>query len=417
MPRTKGSKNKIKNTGGSTVLLQCEKQLEGAPITRNSNRGWVNWGIKNDYPQKLSELYYNSVIHKSCVDFAVNAIVGDGIDFDKMGDFDAESMPNYEYDWNEFIRRIALDYVIYGSYSFQIIKNKDNKSYSFYHQPVSSIRCGERNEEGNVDKYFISYDWSQLGKYPPIEIDRFGFTEDEKIKTGKSYLFVYETYTPDLDYYTAPKYVGGIKSILNEIELIRYDLRATMNNFSANGFLTLPRVETEEERDALLRSVKNSFVGADNANALVVTFSNGDELAQSVPVFTKIDKDVNNVNLFSESNERTIDRIVSAHRIPTKALIGMPTDGGQLGGDGNVLNVSYNLYLKTIANNNRRAIINTINQCLALNGVQTKLILKDLNFGLTNDNQTQIVEDNTNNVSENDVTNENLEEKITNIND
>lgn len=414
MGRTKGSKNKVK--GGSSVLLQMDKQLEGAPVTRNSNRGWVNWGLKNDYPTKLSELYFNSIIHKSCVDFAVSAILGEGIDYDSMENIDAESMPNYTQTWDDFVKCLAKDYIIYGSYSFQIIRNKDGRTFSFYHQPISSVRCGERNEDGNIENYYISYDWSSIGKYPPIEIKRFGFTEDEEIKSGEPYLFVYESYTPDLEYYYMPQYVGGIKSIKTELELIRYDLRSVMNNFSANGFLVLPRVESDEERETLLRNIKQSFVGSDNANSLVVTFSNGDENDSNIAKFVKIDKDSNNVNLFSETNERCIDRIVTAHRIPTKALIGMPTDSASLGGDGNQLNVSWNLYNKTVATENRNAIVNTMNKMFALNGVDTKVILKPLDFNLVNQ-MGQTNNQLNNNPNENDITNNNLIEKITNIKD
>lgn len=382
--RPKGS---IKKEPIATYMLQTnfEKQMEGAPINRNSNRGWVNWGNKNDYPIKLSELYFNSIVHKSCVDFGVTAILGDGIDYQSMNMNETEVMPNNLQTWDELIRCLALDYILYGSYAFQIIRNKDGRTFSYYHQPISSVRCSPRDEEGNITSYWLCQDWTATGKYPPIEIPRFGFQEEETINSGKPYLFVYESYTPDLDYYTTPKYVGGIKAIMTELELIRYDLRAVKNNFSANGFLVLPRVESDEERRELLNNIKNSFVGADNANSLVVTFSNGDENDSNVAKFVKIDKDSNNVNLFSESNNRNIDRIVTAHRIPSKALIGMPIDGATLGGGGNEVNVAWNLYNKTVATEYRNAILTTINKMFALNGVDTQLILKPLDFNLTDE--------------------------------
>jgi hypothetical protein len=361
------------------------KLIEGAPINRNSNRGWINWGNRNDYPLKLSELYFNSIVHKSCVDFGVTAILGDGIDYQSMNMNETEVMPNNLQTWDELIRCLALDYILYGSYAFQIIRNKDGRTFSYYHQPISSVRCSPRDEEGNITSYWLCQDWTATGKYPPIEIPRFGFQEEETINSGKPYLFVYESYTPDLDYYTTPKYVGGIKAIMTELELIRYDLRAVKNNFSANGFLVLPRVESDEERRELLNNIKNSFVGADNANSLVVTFSNGDENDSNVAKFVKIDKDSNNVNLFSESNSRNIDRIVTAHRIPSKALIGMPIDGASLGGGGNEVNVAWNLYNKTVATEYRNAILTTINKMFALNGVDTQLILKPLDFNLTDE--------------------------------
>ena len=384
MGRPKGSKNKKDSLTSYMLQSNFEKQLEGAPICRNSNKGWVNWGQKNDYPQKLSELYFNSIVHKSCVDFIVTSIVGEGVDYEKMNANQSELVPNYQQTWDELLRCLALDMVVYGTFAFQIIKNKDEKTYSYYHQPVSTVRCSQRDDEGNITSYWICKDWTSTGKYPPIEIPRFGFQDDEVIATGKPYLFVYESYTPDLEYYTTPKYVGGIKAIMTELELIRYDLRAVKNNFSANGFLVLPRVESEEERRDLLNNIKNSFVGADNANSLVVTFSNGDENDSNVAKFVKIDKDSNNVNLFSESNARNIDRIVTAHRIPSKALIGMPTDGASLGGDGNQLNVSWNLFNKTVGNEFRNTIVNTINKMLKLNGIETEIVLKPLDFNLVN---------------------------------
>lgn len=408
--RPKGSKNKINDVETTTYMLQTkfDKQLEGAPICRLTNNSWISWGYRNDYPQKLSELYFNSIVHKSCVDFAVTAIVGDGVDYERMNMELSEFMPNYQQTWDEFIRCIALDYVIYGTYAFQIIRNKDGKTFSYYHQPVSTIRASKRDDDGNINTYWICKDWTATGKYPPIEIDRFGFQEEETIRSGKPYLYVYEQYTPDLDYYTMPTYVGGIKAIMTELELIRYDLRAVKNNFSANGFLILPRVEDEKERKMLLNNIKESFVGADNANSLVVTFSDGVE-NENIAKFVKIDKDSNNVNLFSESNARNIDRIVTAHRIPSKALIGMPTEGASLGGDGNMLNVSWNLYNKTIATNNRNAIILSVNKMFKLNGVDTELILKPLDFNLVNQTSEETSEsiETVKNITD-------IEEKVTN---
>ena len=412
--RPLGSTKKTDVATSYMFQTNFEKQIEGAPINRNSNRGWVNWGLRNDYAIKLSELYFNSIVHKSCVDFGVTAVVGDGVDYQAMNMDKTEVMPNQYQTWDEFIRCLVLDYILYGSYAFQIIRNKDGRTFSYYHQPISSVRCSPRDEEGNITSYWLCQDWTATGKYPPIEIPRFGFQEEETINSGKPYLFVYETYTPDLDYYSTPKYVGALKAIMTELELIRYDLRSVKNNFSANGFLVLPRVESDEERRDLLNNIKNSFVGADNANALVVTFSNGDENDSNVAKFVKIDKDSNNVNLFAESNQRNIDRIVTAHRIPSKALIGMPIDGATLGGGGNEVNVAWNLYNKTVATEYRNAILTTINKMFALNGVDTEIVLKPLDFNLT-DEEDKVTTPAIHNIAPiGEVKKNNIEEKVVN---
>ena len=89
-------------------------------------------------------------------------------------------------------------------------------------------------------------------------------------------------------------------------------------------------------------------------------------------------------------------------------------DSAMLGGEGNLINVAYNLYLKTKGANDRNAIINTINKMLALNGIDQKIVLKPLSFDLTEMENHSTVPDATTNIGE---TTENDEEKITSINE
>ena len=416
--RPKGSQNKPKimtKNNSSVISIKMEKQVEGMARTNNSNRGWINWGNRNDYPLQLSNLYYNSPIHQSCVDFAVSAIVGGGVDYNKMKLTGQEEMrPNYMESWDSFIEKIALDYILYGAYAFQIIKNKDNKTYSFYHQPFSDVRCSPKDEDGVITSYWVSSDWTALSKYSPVELPAFGFQEDEEIAQGKTYLFVSTSYSPDLLYYQTPRYISALKAIQADIELQRYDLRSIMNNFSAAGILTMNRIDDEEEKKLVLENLEAMFQGSNNANSLLVTFKNNDE---EKPIdFVKIDKDVTNVNLFDNNNERNIKRILSSHRIPSRTLIGLPSENAQLGGQGNETVVAYNIYNQLVGNNNRKKIVNTINQMLRLNGIDVEIILKPLSFYVSM--PSEIIEKNEN-ISENTketYDNENIEEQQTNFN-
>ena len=391
--RPVGSRNKPKveltkrKDGSAVITIKLEKQIENMPICRNSNQGWLRWGIKNDYPQRLSDLYYNSVTHKSCVDFAVTAILGDGVDYDAMESNDSELVPNYQYGWDELIERISLDYVLYGSFAIQIIKNRDDKTYSFFHQPMGDVRFSPRNEDGVIESYWVCSDWTQTGLYPPVELKSFNFTEEEEIKGGKAYLYVYEGYSPDIAMYPVPNYVSALKPIQTEIEIERYDLRSVTNNFSASGILTLNRVDDEEDRNMLIQNIQAMFTGSDNANSLIINFKNNDD--EEPATFVKVDKDAgNSVNLFEQNNERVISKIVAAHKISNKALIGYEADSAMLGGEGNILNIAFNLYNKTVANKMRRNIVQTVNRALLMNGVDTKVVLKPLQFNIAQTTDT-----------------------------
>lgn len=388
MSKKRNTSLEVSRRGGSAVItVKMEKHVEGTPVTRDSHQGWIRWGSRNDYPTRLADLYYNSTTHKDCVDFLSGAVLGDGVDYDAMSATEADMMPNYQYSWDDLIQRLALDMVLYGAYALQIIRNNDGKTYSFYHQPFSEVRCAPRDEDGVITKYFVCRDWTQTGLYKPLEIDRFGFTEDEEIKTGKPYLFVYEPYCPDVDYYPVPHYIAALKPIQTEIEIQRYDLRAVLNNFSATGILTLNRIDDEQDRRMMIENINAMFTGSDNANSLIINFKENDE--DKACEFVKIDKDSNgSVNLFEQSNSRIVDKIIAAHRIASKGLVGYPIEGASLGGDGNTLAVAYNLTNKNIVQDMRRKILSTLNRALLMNGVETQFILKPLTFNIVTTSDT-----------------------------
>ena len=399
------SKNK-KITSG-VYNLNFDKQIENAPIVKNSQRGWVNYGKKNLYPFDLLNLYSSSVTHRACVDFAVNSIVGNGVDYEQM---EGIIMPNYAETWDSFVRKIALDYILYGSFAFQIIKNRDGKTYSIYHQPFETVRLSPYDEDGQISSAWICSDWSALGKYQPIELPIFGFQEGYSIKMGQPYLFVYRTYSPQNNYYAAPIYSSALNAIQAEIEHQKFDLKSILNNFVPSGMLEMGPVESDKDKQDIINNINKMFIGSEGVNSLMITFASGN--GESPVKFTPFVGNSTNVNLYGEANERTINRILEAHRIPSKALIGLPMDASGFSNQGEMLEAAYNLYNINVGNNNRETIIGTINKFFAMNGVDIKLVLKPLKYNILGKNNEEEIITNETETDAKVVDDNNLEEKV-----
>lgn len=390
MARTVGSKNKPKVFKGGLNVMTFEKTIENSPLTKvNTMYNIINYGRKNDYPFELISLYNTSVTHKACIDFATNAIVGDGIDWEKMklNPTDMQT-PNYSMGWNEFIKALAFDFSLYSAFAFQIIKNKDNKTYSFYPQPIETVRLEEMDEDGVVNNAYICKDWTATGKYPPIKIKMFGFQSDETIPMGEPYLFYHKQYNPINAYYGNPTYSSCISAIQAEAQYQNWDLKNIVNGFAPAGMLTLPSVETDEERKAVIDNVQKMFQGSDNVNTLMITFRSNVE--DKPAEFTPFAANATNVNLYDAANERTINRIMAGHKIPSKALIGYPADDTGFSNSGEYLESAYALYNVNVANNNRREILDTINNLFKLNGVDVQLELKPLKYRIDDKNETKV---------------------------
>lgn len=394
MSRPVGSKNRPKtpqNKNG-VFTVNLEKQIENAPVVRANAMGWVNYGSRNLYPFDLINLYNTSVTHKACCDFATNALCGEGIDWDamQMKSQDLQN-PSYYMGWNEFIRALAFDMCLYNAFAFQVIKNKDNKSYSFFPQPIETIRLEEADEDGVINNAYLCKDWSATGKFPPVKIPMFGFQDEKEIPMGVPHLFYHKQYNPVNFYYGLPTYASALNAIQAEAQYQIFDLKNIVNGFTPVGCLTLPDVETDEERQGIIKNVTQLFSGAENSNALMITFRSNieDKGVEFVPFTQKSQS----ADLYEKANERTINRIMAAWKIPSKALIGYPADNTGFSNSGEYMESAYALYNVNVANNNRREILDVINQLFKMNGVDIQIVLKPLRYKI-DDAQTTMPTDN-----------------------
>lgn len=410
--RPKGSTTKKANLSKNAVYnISLEKQIEGSAVTKKNSLGWINWGAKNNYPNLLLNLYNQSPTHRAAVNFAMMSILGNGVDFEAMQLNGDEVVPNYAQTWDEVIKALALDYILYGSYAIQVIMNKDGKTYSYWHMPLDKVRWSEYDEDGQITKYWICNDWTATGQYPPFEIDALDMKDEWKLEKGKPYLYVYRTYSPAMTYYTQPHYQAALNAIQAEIEYCNYDLKNIVNGFAPAGVLTLPEVETDEERQAIIQNVTRMFQGSENANSVFITFRNNieDKGVEYVPFAGN----QGNVNVYAEANQRVINRILEAHQIPNASLIGMPDIGNSgFSSEADKLEVSYQLYNKLTGNYNRMAVIRTLNQMLKMNGIETEIVMKPLNFNDFGNDANVEERTNATGVDEKEAKENNEEEKV-----
>lgn len=375
--RPKGS---VKQKNGQVKVLSFEKHVENTPLTKtNMQYNIIQWGAHNDYPNLLLNLFAESPTHHSACEFAIASIVGNGVDFEAMKLNGDEVVPNLNQTWDDVIKGLATDYILYGSYALEVIMNNDGKTFSFFHIPLDRVRCSEYDDEGNIPSYWISSDWTSPVKYQPVEVEALNLKNRDKLEKGKPYLYVYKAYSPTMTYYTQPTYAAAISSIQSEIEFIQHDLKSATNNFVPAGMLVLNEPETDEEKQAIIDNIQRMFIGTDNSNSLMISFRTNVE--ESKPDFVPFTTNSGNVNLYADANERTINRILCAHQIPNACLIGMPDlNNSGFSSEADKLEVSYQLYNKLTGNKNRMAVIRTLNQMFKLNGIETEIVMKPLNF-------------------------------------
>ena len=394
MARTPGSKNKPKvpTSKGGVYNIKMEKQqyIENSPICKyNAQYNIIQYGSKNLYPYDLISLYNTSVTMKSCIDFMTTAICGEGLDWESMGvEEKAIQNPNYSTSWFTFIKALAFDMSMYSAMSFQIIKNKDGKTYSFFHQPVETIRLEEVDEDGVINNAYLCKDWSEPVKNGVVKIPMFGFQDDREIPKGVPYLFYYRQYNPVNNYYGLPIYASALNCIQAEAAFQVSNLKMIKNSFTPVGAITLPQCETDEERQAIINNITNMFTGELNSNQLIITFR--DNIEQKPIEFTPFAQNATNVNIYADATERTQNWIIGAFKIPSKMLLGYPTDNTGFSDSGSLMESAFSLYNVNVVNSIRREILDVINNAFKLNGVDIQLKLKPLRYKIDDTQEDKV---------------------------
>ena len=326
----------------------------------NEVRGkdWVSFGKDNLYPDKLIELYQSSAMNGTAINSITDAVKGEGLL--NIGD----TIVNSEGETlNEIYEKIALDYVLFGGYSLNVIWNRGgDKIVELYHLCFDKVRSGKLNEVDVVEDYYYSSNWKNTRKYTPVRYKSYS-TTDNKGDNASQILYCFD-YTPGNLMYPLPSYVGAINDIQLDARISKYHNSQISNGFSGGILINLPQgTPTPEEQRMIYKDLVNSFTGVDNAGRLFLSFSEGADLAPQVQSVTSTNDDY-----YVTLEQRISSRILTAHRITSGRLIGVRDEGG-LGNNADEIEVAYTHFSSTAIEPKQKKINKCLSKVLIFMGI------------------------------------------------
>ena len=349
------------------TVIKLSDTVKSYPTFAKNAKGWINYDRDNLLPQRIIELNNQSAINRAVIENKVTYICGAGVD-----DAQYYGQPNPNDDWDSLIEKVAKDYVTFGGFCFQVILNENGKTASLYHTDFSKIRVGQVNEYGVNLSFYLSNDWRKTtSNYAPVEIKAYGVEEMQK---GIPYLFYYKDYEPSLDYYPIPQYYSALNYIEADGLLGKFYRNSINNGFVPSTIITMPSNPAEEQKAQFQRDIENSYSGANGANSIVVLWGESQEIKPVVTSYTAS----NNADLYNKVDEIIFQKIISAHRLTSPTLAGL-SGSGNLSGNANEIINAYALYSRTVIQQLRRKIIDTLNVFVINNGYK-KLIVGDLDI-------------------------------------
>lgn len=258
------AKNKQIDRMNFSIYDSAVKVIPTFVEKENYGKPYLNYGNDNKFPNYLWELYLRSAILQSIINGTADYAGGNGIIYNENPTVQKlkDKANNDGETLEDVIKKIIIDYLVFGGFSLQIINNKMGEINEIYWLDFRNVR---RSKEG--DKIYYSEDWvKHANDYLTYDI----FNSEKKQGTS---VFYFKGHI-SRGVYPIPRYNGALSAIETSTEISKFHLNSILNNFSGNFIINFNNGQpTEDVQAEIEKKVKDKFSGADNAGKFLVAFN------------------------------------------------------------------------------------------------------------------------------------------------
>ena len=339
---------------------------------KDKQRGFMKWGVKNDYPFFLIELLHGSAWHQGILKNKTFYISGGGLEV-VSGDatkFLANSFS--DFDMNEIVQRLTFDFELFGGMCVKGTWNREGSAVAKWEYiPVDMGRLSE--DERTL---FLSDDWSAMRQTPEDTNFRQLTALDERNPEGSFFIYYKEPAKQAKDekgIYPKPPYVGGITAIQTDVDISKFHMYEIQNGFKAGTLINLAsgEPETAEEERRIKEQIKGRTQSVEDAGEIIITFSNGTQDAPTVLSLTGNDLD----ERYAMTEKSVQQNILVAHSVVAPSLFGIAPTGSFNAAETADL---FEIYKMTYVNSRQKQIEWLINYMAKLSGSISQLKLVDV---------------------------------------
>ncbi len=341
---------------------------EAPVITESKRNDWVEYGEDNNYYGHLIDMYTNSTTNNAIINNITRLVYGKGLNAT-----DAQIKPNdYAVMMSLFkkqdVRQLVTDLKLLGQCAMQVIYSKDRKKIvNVHHIPVQLLRPEKCNEDGKIEAYYYSDDWSDVKKYPPKRISAFGCSKD-----GLE-IYMVKPYSVGMKYFALVDYTGGLPYCALEEDISCYLINEVNNGFSGRTVVNFNNgIPSEEQQHLIKNKVLNQLTGT-YGEKLIVAFNNNAESKTSVDAMPVNDAP----DLYSTLSEECLRKIMLAHNVTSPLLFGIASSNG-FSSNSDELKDSFALFNNMVIKPMQELLIDAFDEILAYNNISLNLYFKTL---------------------------------------
>jgi len=323
-------------------------------LEENKSRNWVLNGKNNSFYQYIIDRLNGSPTNSAIISSYIDLIYGRGLSsYNKNTGawINLKSILS-----NKELRKIISDFELFGEASFQVIKAKNKKDLgAIYHIPKQLVVPEIENEDGEIEGYWYSRDWSKINQNPPVRYPAFGTSNDE------IEIYCIKPYKAGKNYFADPDYLSALPYADMEEELANFYINCIKKGLSAGYIINIPDggTLTPEQKDQLENQIKQKLTGSPNAMSFVISFNGRDAEITVVPFPVNEQQHKQWEYLTAESRQQ----IMTGHKVVSPKLFGIMSEGG-LGNNANELDEAEAQLMKRVISPKQTCILEALEEVL-----------------------------------------------------
>jgi hypothetical protein len=355
-------------------------------IIEDSKNDWVEYGIDNLHYDFLIDRYKNSTTNNSIINNVARLIYGKGLNASNASKKPNEFAQMKSLFKPKTLRALALNEYMLGCGVLQcIFDEKHTKVIRVEAVKTKHVRPAKCNEDGEIEAYYYSDNWSDTKKFPPKRIPAFG-TSKEPIE-----FLVYGKDSIDLKYFSEVDYQACIPYCVLEEEISNYLINDTQNGFSGTKVVNFNSgLPSEEAQRLIANKIKGQLTGA-QGDKVIIAFNDNQEEKTTVE-----DIPLNNApEHFSYLSTEAQAKILNNHNVVSPMIVGITTANSGFSSNGDEIEVATKFFYNQTVKPHQELLIDAIDEILAFNGISLKLYFENLNLLQTREEVETVLEDNT----------------------
>ena len=335
----------------AAIEKMIEQSIPKLIERKNGSNKWVSYGDDNAYPDYLFGLFNDVTTLKTIIEGIADYVLGDSLALNwSDGRINARGD-----DAEDVVRNCVRDYMIYGSFALNVIRNNRGDVSGLYWVDMRHIRTDEENEVFWYSKEW-SKKWGRTGK--AVVLPKFipGARD-----VASSILFVKNGWYGT---YAIPLYSGAIKACEIERKIDTMHLNGLTNGFMPSALISFNNgIPSDEQKAEIENSIYEKFVSEDNAGRILLAFSNGKDNATTIETIKGEDFG----EKYKAASTRSRELIYSAFRA-TPNLFGLMTETAK-GFNSQEFAEAFRLFNKTVIRPLQKILVNAFDRATETEGV------------------------------------------------